>query len=181
MISLEDLLKTKRMFQYPDSPSNRLDGLLKLIKDLVTPETIMAEIGCFSGVSTELFAMHAKHVYCIDPWLSISSNYIEREHLEYAEHLFRAVKRRNSNLTVIRATSEQGNNHVKEKLDLVYIDGCHTEECVRRDINIWIKKIKPAGWICGHDASYPPVNKILKEYFPKGYITYPDDSWAKQI
>jgi hypothetical protein len=36
-------------------------------------------------------------------------------------------------------------------LDLVYIDACHSYECVRNDLNAWFGKVKKGGIIAGHD------------------------------
>lgn len=36
-------------------------------------------------------------------------------------------------------------------LDLVFIDADHSEEGVRRDVTAWLPKVRPGGWIGGHD------------------------------
>ena len=38
-----------------------------------------------------------------------------------------------------------------EYFDLVYIDADHTYESVKDDIAAWFPKVKPGGWITGHD------------------------------
>ncbi len=40
-------------------------------------------------------------------------------------------------------------------LDFVFIDGDHTYEAVRDDIQAWLPKLKPGGLLCGHDYSNP--------------------------
>ena len=35
--------------------------------------------------------------------------------------------------------------------DLVFLDADHSEEGVRADIDAWLPKVKPGGWIGGHD------------------------------
>lgn len=35
--------------------------------------------------------------------------------------------------------------------DFVFLDGDHSETGCRRDIAAWLPKVKPGGWLCGHD------------------------------
>jgi hypothetical protein len=36
-------------------------------------------------------------------------------------------------------------------VDFVYIDGAHNYDAIRADINAWLPKVKPGGYIGGHD------------------------------
>jgi len=65
-----ELLKTPRMYYYELFPQNSLKGLYDLIQEYVTPQTKMVEVGSFSGVSSELFALHCEEINCIDRWIS---------------------------------------------------------------------------------------------------------------
>src|SRR5262245_51006880 len=38
-----------------------------------------------------------------------------------------------------------------EYFDFVFIDADHTYEGCRKDITAWRRKVKPGGWLCGHD------------------------------
>lgn len=38
-----------------------------------------------------------------------------------------------------------------ESFDLVFLDADHSEEAVKADINAWLPKVKPGGWLGGHD------------------------------
>jgi predicted O-methyltransferase YrrM len=52
-------------------------------------------------------------------------------------------------------------------LDFVFIDASHVYEDVKSDIEAWLPKIKPGGWIGGHDYStHPGVSKAVDEKFP---------------
>ena len=65
---VEELLNTKRL-DFKHKQSNTTKGLYDLITKYVTAESIVVELGSFSGVSSELFALHCKTLHCIDPWL----------------------------------------------------------------------------------------------------------------
>ncbi len=53
-------------------------------------------------------------------------------------------------------------------LALVFIDGDHSYEGCKRDIEAWLPKVKPGGLLAGHDFSgeYPGVMQAVKEAFP---------------
>jgi predicted O-methyltransferase YrrM len=38
-----------------------------------------------------------------------------------------------------------------DSLDLVFVDGDHSKEGCARDLETWWPKIKPGGWMSGHD------------------------------
>jgi predicted O-methyltransferase YrrM len=65
-----------------------------------------------------------------------------------------------------------------KSLDFVFIDAAHDEDSVRADVAAWSTKIKPGGWLIGHDASWPGVAPIVKEL---GASLYDDDVWAVQV
>ena len=48
-------------------------------------------------------------------------------------------------------------------LDFVFIDADHTVESFREDVAKWLPKLKPAGWITGHDFLFPGINQGVKE------------------
>jgi hypothetical protein len=61
-------------------------------------------------------------------------------------------------------------------LDFFFIDASHTYKNVKRDIMSWIPKLKPNGWMIGHDIDYPSVEKAVIEtigYYEVG----PDNVW----
>jgi hypothetical protein len=39
-------------------------------------------------------------------------------------------------------------------IDVVFIDACHTYECVKEDIIAWLPKVKVGGYLAGHDYSW---------------------------
>ena len=52
--------------------------------------------------------------------------------------------------------------------DFVFIDADHSYEGVRNDIAAWKDKVKPGGWLCGHDwknIKKGNVEKAVREFF----------------
>lgn len=53
--------------------------------------------------------------------------------------------------------------------DFVFIDAAHSYKAVKADIAAWAPKVKPGGWLGGHDyhPSFPGVMQAVDEAFPK--------------
>ena len=55
-----------------------------------------------------------------------------------------------------------------ESLDLVFIDGDHRYDAVTNDLNFWLKKLRPGGWLLGDDyQSCCPETKQAVDDFSK--------------
>ncbi len=131
----------------------------------------MAEIGVRNGSLSKalLDERPGLHLYAVDNWLpakqrpgcyvktgDICAAWTKQEaeqayrqaSLIYAEYGHRAV--------VIRDDSVSAASTIRdESLDLVFLDGDHSEHGVARDIEAWISKVEPGGWIGGHDYGNP--------------------------
>ena len=84
---------------------------------------------------------------------------------------------REMDMTAAAATVPDGS------LDFVFIDGDHTCEGCKKDILAWSPKIKPDGWIIGHDYLWPGVNEAVKELImPVNCpILATDETWARPV
>jgi hypothetical protein len=65
-------------------------------------------------------------------------------------------------------------------LDFVFIDADHSEAACRVDILAWLPKIKPDGWITGHDISWPTVRRAVDDMIPR-YQIGPDVMWFRPV
>lgn len=52
---------------------------------------------------------------------------------------------------VIPIIADHANVNVSISPDMVFLDGSHTYEAVKRDIEIWKARMTPGGLLCGHD------------------------------
>lgn len=65
-------------------------------------------------------------------------------------------------------------------LDLVFIDADHTYEGCLADIKAWSPKVRPGGFITGHDfhrGDFPGVVQAVEESFFSNYELHQDDVW----
>lgn len=50
-------------------------------------------------------------------------------------------------------------------IDFVWVDADHSETCCGWDIAAWFPKLKPTGWMGGHDYQTDGVRKAVRAYF----------------
>lgn len=117
--------------------------------------SIIAEIGVDYGDHAEQIVetLNPCKLYLIDPWSG------REEQLDTVQKRFSITASRDTSLLlessgivgVIGTSVETANNFPDEYFDLVYIDADHIYESVKDDIAAWFPKVKPGGWITGHD------------------------------
>lgn len=118
------------------------------------------EVGVFEGdFSAEILVRSPKELVLVDPWRHQSKEVYPDDHANRIKHDFDAVhdkvKERfaaDSRVRMIRGFSlEESPKFDNDSLDFVYIDAIHTFESCLCDIVSWYHKVKPGGWLCGHD------------------------------
>lgn len=72
-----------------------------------------------------------------------------------------------NNHKILRGLTVQMSGHIPDNsVDLVYIDACHSYECVRDDINAYWDKLKSGGIMAFHDYEMPQygVKQAVAEF-----------------
>jgi hypothetical protein len=138
-----------------------------------------AEIGVYKGHTLSVIGQQRNNaiLHAIDPWKNISSDdykttvdYIafesdskQQENFEQcmANCWFLESQQR---LKVNRKSSELASKDYEDNsLDMVFIDADHSYSGVKNDINLWFSKVKPGGYIGGHDYDYPGLDFGVKK------------------
>jgi predicted O-methyltransferase YrrM len=194
MNKLSQLQKEYRMGplgpQGPVGGVNMVGGLIDLIRSVGIEGKRICEVGCFLGVSTETFLQFAPSMlYAIDVW-GINEKYDEADYAvgddgwDNVEANFRKRISSYSNVEIIKNYSHKAAcDFENESLDLVYIDGEHGYDAVKRDINVWLPKVKTGGALAGHDYTiegrpHLPVFTAVNEQFEINRVEdFPDSSW----
>lgn len=168
-----------------ESQENNLIGLLDFVKHHNLSDKTILEIGCYLGISTELFAMYSKHVTTIDLW-GIDENYdggeCPKEYWPYIEKSARERLSKYKNVSVIKDFAKNVHNKIgDESLDLIYLDGNHSYDNVKNEIEQWYNKLKIGGYMTGHDYVNETKKAIDEMYIIKemeSFVTFKDYSWS---
>ena len=135
----------------------------EMVKDLISKDSTIAEIGVFTGEFTQymLDTLKPKQLYGIEPYIStigvMGSGDVNGHNMEFyeLELLNGFVKNRflvHTNVSICREKSEDFFNRIPDgHLDAVYIDGDHSLEAVKNDLEAARYAVKEGGWIMGHD------------------------------
>lgn len=169
---IEDGLKLPgKVVEIPDCGRNDLPGFFKGLGF-----TTGVEVGVFLGRYTKVLARSGLRIYGVDPW-SVFVDYPyygkednqEREDKRYEEAKTRLAPY--PNCTIIRKTSMDAvKDFENDSIDFVYIDGNHSFKYVAEDICEWIKRVKPGGFVCGHDYIYANPANFHVHYVVDSYV-----------
>lgn len=122
------------------------------IKENYAFPLVGAEIGIAGGnhARNMLENLDIKHLYLVDARLQTP--------------LLPNLKKFTDKFSLIIVPSPMSAKEVKESLDFVYIDGDHSYEAVKKDLEAWYPKVKSGGMFCGHDYNYPDVERAVQEF-----------------
>ena len=161
---------------------NRVEWL----KTLQKAQGFAIEIGVGQGFfSLEILKNTNYTLYSIDCWEYNTFNPIPEQ--SYQETISRLTSFKERSI-IIKSYSipEIANKFQDNSIDLIYIDGDHYYDEVKKDLLLWYPKVKKGGIFSGHDYSLSwGVKKAVDELFknvtviPEGH---PDDgnqpSWV---
>jgi hypothetical protein len=166
-------------------------GLLcvKLVRKVVNPSRPMirflinqdkenligVEIGVARAINAKrmLTRLSIKKIYLIDPYLSFK---IGNKNYHYSMTDFKIAKRNlrgfGNKIVWIWKKSKYAIDEIPNNLDFVYIDGNHSYEYVKDDIESYFPKLKKGGVIGGDDfsASFTGVPKAVIEFAEKNNL-----------
>jgi SAM-dependent methyltransferase len=167
-MKIDNSTKLNHKISYTSSSSGTREYF---VSDIVKNNSLL--IGAEIGVRTGRTSFHildnnpSTSIYAID--VDISQFYNQRVKEKYGNRLrVHEVDSRNSPAFVEDAS-----------LDFFFIDASHTYKNVKKDLEVWIPKLKPNGWMIGHDIDYPSVEKAVLDVIGF-YEVGPDNVWVSR-
>ena len=136
----------------------------------------MLEIGSYMGESTSMFA--ASNAFQGTESFNEENNY----DWEFIEKEFNNNTRYFDNITLYKDYSYNTVDKFQDGyFDFIYIDANHTYEDVKRDLELYLPKLKKGGLIGGHDyyVDWEGVVKAVNEVVGKPDKFFWDTSWIK--
>lgn len=163
-----------------------IELLTELSNKLDKTDYTMIEIGSYMGESTMMFASTGlfSTIYSIDPLNGHEEfNEIHNYSWEFIRGEFNKNIKYFDNIVHLQDFSYNVVNEFDDNsIDFIYIDGSHSEESVRQDLELYLPKLKKDGIIAGHDyneSSWPGCVKALLDVVGEPDKHFSDTSWIK--
>lgn len=128
-------------------------------------ESNFVEIGCYCGRSSSILAMVAKDNNCdfvtVDNFITGAPGVTDVKRA-FANNMTMVQGKYN----LMAMKSENAARKYDKEIDLLFVDGDHRYVGVTTDMNSWLPKVKPGGYVLFHDynSSWSEVKKAVDEY-----------------
>lgn len=156
---------------------------------------VMVEIGSYQGESMEIFVQSGcvDTIVCIDPWkngydesdIASSSDMAKAESMfdKRADNARKTTKVIKHKGTIDTFLQSEEFKQIEGKVDLVYIDACHSYDACKHDIEMCKKFIKPNVAFSGHDyvGQWSGVIEAIDETLGKPDWVFSEYSWIKFV
>jgi hypothetical protein len=133
--------------------------------------------------------------YAIDPWLwypsykeSVNERNQERWNQDvmddYYNQFINVIEPWKEKVKILRMPSNEAHVHIPNgSLDFCFIDGNHSYEFVKEDIQLYLPKVKKGGLLGGHDYGHVKggVEDAVNEIFGDDHFTGSNKTWWKWI
>lgn len=142
------------------------DELFKLnfLAKTLTKNSVCVEIGSYIGASSLLIAKgltNNSKLYCIDTW---QNDAMTEGNWDSFNEFSTNTKSVRSKIQTIRKTSLEAVQDFNLQIDYLFIDGDHSYEGVKSDVDAWFPKLKSGGIVVMHDIGWAEgVIKVIVE------------------
>jgi hypothetical protein len=145
---------------------------LSILYDTTKNKELVVEIGCWKGRTTSVLAV-AERVICIDSWIydiNFKNDIWFDVYREYSknENILEEFKKNLSmfnNIDIIIGESHDVANQVlNNAVDLLVIDGDHSYDGIKGDLELYFPKLKNKGIIFCHDYGDTGVDRAIHEF-----------------
>lgn len=138
---------------------------------------VFVEIGAWKGKSTTYMAERLKEVqknitfFTIDTFLGSPESVYHSKDIDIINGTLYETYLKNIDpvkdfIHTIKGDSKYAYSMFEDKsIDFLFIDGSHAYESVKKDIELWLPKVK--GVISGHDYDWNTVSKAVSELLPE--------------
>lgn len=147
-------------------------GELLWLANRATENNHIVEFGSYHGRSTRALADNCSgRVWAVDPWdgdypaqAGTSVEYVNTYcYPEFCANLADLI----ASKRVVPHRGFSYSFHLPYTVDMVFIDGDHRYETVKKDIDVALGMLRTGGLICGHDYNWPSVAQAVDEKLGK--------------
>lgn len=137
----------------------------------LSPNCIAVEIGSYLGASSsclaEALAKNQNKLICIDTW---NNDAVSDAKADVYSDWENSVKLYRTNITPIRGFSYDVIDLIPNNISLLFIDGDHSYEGVKKDILLYLPKMKKDGILIMHDWTQVGVKAVIEEFVQSSEI-----------
>jgi len=160
------------------SPLRRWDVVAGLCQSIDARTYV--EVGCKDGRTTGHVLAQCPNLraIAIDPWCvsppggdGSRETYENWDFAKIESEFWKNLGENKDRCEQARCTSAQASgfwvNPESQGVDVVFIDALHDYESVKQDIALWWPRVRPGGYLCGHDFNHrwPGVERAVAEHF----------------
>lgn len=169
-------------------------GSAQKVNEKTKKPIIAIEIGVRAGHNAfaMLSEMNIKALFLVDPYFpyndggSYQTERVQKKSM--LEMLDRLAKYRKKVVWLFQKSETASELFPDKYFDYVYIDGEHSYEEVKKDLELWYPKVKVKGILAGHDynslVAWPGVTKAVKEFTERRSLTVipcGDSDWLIEL
>lgn len=128
---------------------------------LPNKNSVCVEIGSYLGMSALCIASskHCKTLYCVDTWNNEGMSEGSRD--TYSDFVKNTIKY-NDKIIPLRGDSYTIGLSFKFDIDFLFIDGDHSYEGAKKDIDVWLPKLRSGGILLMHDSGWAEgIQKVI--------------------
>ena len=166
----------------------------RIVDNQINHGDTIVEVGSWMGKSSAFMAKKIMEsnktieFFCVDVWEGSTGDEIVDKIMEQNNWSIYNVFMENmkecgldSYINAIKGDSVKTASSFKDNyISFCFIDALHTYEAVKNDVKAWLPKVKNGGYIGGHDADRPEVQRALNETVPGWYMESPR-SWLFHV
>jgi len=149
----------------------------------------MIEVGCWKGLSThyigKLCNMNHTDLWCVDKWEGTVGDSGEAVKEDVYNIFLSNMKILGIELTAVKMPSLEASEEFEDEFfDFIFLDAAHDYDNVKRDLEVWLPKLKKRGVFGGHDfhlhKDYFGLRKAVLEFTSRNafeLMLAPDSIW----
>jgi len=126
--------------------------------------SVAVEIGSYIGASSLMIAKGLNadsELYCVDTWENDAMTEGNWDtFVEFKKNTGLVANK----IVMGRSNSADAAKKFEDTIDFLFLDGDHSYEGVKKDVDAWLEKLKSGGIITMHDIGWAEgVKKVVKE------------------
>jgi predicted O-methyltransferase YrrM len=125
---------------------------------------IFVEIGSYYGSSSSIIAAaidEKARLFCVDTWKNETMPDGEKDTFKT---FLSNINQFGNKIIPLRGYSSDVAKTFNEPIDFLFIDGDHSYEAVKSDVDLWFPKLKPNALVIFHDIGWATgVQKVIQE------------------